>query len=720
MTGITKVRPRTIIERNPESLLSYFDDLINLSDNERNALGFLPRAAYQEAIAQKRLIAMLAIDDNQHRSLVGYLLHGGVFPHARVQQICTHPEWRRHKIASALIDAFVSDLERAGFSTVKAKVADDLTYAQSFYASQGFKTTSLLPGGASRGRTIHVRVRNLDTPDLFSHDATKNSPSFGQRRSNELPSYSFDLNVLFDLIKTRERYENACVLFSAAFDHRIRLAIAPEFITELQRNSKDKSNDVVLQMALRLPQLSLSATKHEVSQLAEKIHEIVFIRSRLASAGSKQALSDAKHLAQSASAGVSAFITSDNAILEARDQLLDQVGIDVASLDELLSLLPDPSETKPFENRQGNGFECREPGADEAAKYLDDQSVPTKLIEETCSTFSTRHKIWRTAIWVDKEIVALACLANAPTAAGEARLLVFVQPGHLDRELYADYLLDAAIKQGSLTGPTTIRLLALSGQAAVRTSAKTRGFTKNSSNDDLIKIAFNLPLTQSNWNDTRNLIRRRTGLSLPMHWPKVLGGNQHLDITNDAGSTYSFAPEYFEDIFSPTLLLWPDRECVIVPIKRTYANDLLGTNDQSRLPFIVDRDASFLSRRAYINTPRARNAMRPGLPILFYESGQNGGRKAILAVARIVDSVLMSASSTSQETTRKIVVDDMSKFSVTEEVLLTTFDNLMLLPNPVPYAKLKEIGAADFGNFISAVKLPYKFLAKIIEAGWTK
>ncbi len=119
-----KLALRTYLERDPAKLKCHLGEIIALSNDEREALGFLPNAAYVDAIAQKRLVAMLAEGDDGQSSVAGYILHGGIFPHARVQQICTKPEWRRHKVASALIDALVSDLERAGFLTVKAKVAD--------------------------------------------------------------------------------------------------------------------------------------------------------------------------------------------------------------------------------------------------------------------------------------------------------------------------------------------------------------------------------------------------------------------------------------------------------------------------------------------------------------------------------------------------------------------------------------------------------------------
>ena len=47
----------------------HLSQIIALSNGEREALGFLPNAAYQDAIAQKRLLAILAEDDDGESSV---------------------------------------------------------------------------------------------------------------------------------------------------------------------------------------------------------------------------------------------------------------------------------------------------------------------------------------------------------------------------------------------------------------------------------------------------------------------------------------------------------------------------------------------------------------------------------------------------------------------------------------------------------------------------
>jgi GNAT superfamily N-acetyltransferase len=708
----------TYVEKDPSRLREYLQEIISLSNGEKEALGFLPQTAYDDAISQKRLMALLVEEDNGQKNVGGYILHGGIYPHARVQQICTNPKWRRHKIASALMDAFISDLECSGFLTVKAMVASDLPHAQAFYGRHGFDIVGSKRGGSARGRTISIRVKNLDTPHLFSEPKGSSDLPILKRFGKDAPFYTFDLNVFFDLIKDRQRHPEACRLFAAALAHRIRLGIAPEFIEELRRTSNDHRNDPVLQMALQLPRLPPPVDADSLVALADDVHRIVFVERNVSGAGSAQARSDSKHLAHSALSRVSGFITSDGALLAARDNLLDKIGIDVAGLDELIALLPDDFEQTTTPSRTGEGFECRTPSPDEAIAYLRQSGVQTGLAHEVEERADGRTSIWRLAILEASRIVAVACMVRPESIEGENRLLIHIDPGLLERELYTEHLLDASVKEACANGPAIIRLLNLAGQPTVTALAKTYGFITEGSDPNLVKLAIGRPLTQSSWDQMRHQARRRTGLNLPAKWPEEC--RDGVSITTTSSSVVTLTPERFEDLLGPTILLWAQRDAVIVPIRRDYADELFGTSTQIRLPFIANRDASFLARRAYVNTPRARASMRPGLPILFYESGKKGGRAAIFAAARIVDSVLVPKARSSGEATRRAVVDDLTGFSAVDEVLMTTFDNVMIFPNPVGLSALKKLGAVGGGNFISATPVSHDIVAQIVEAGWAQ
>ena len=714
-------RVQFTIEKDPRVLLELLPQILALADSEKEALGFLPEVALRDAVIRQRLFVVTVDHDGVHQ-VAGYLLNSGVFPHAKIQQIATHPNYRKLGVASALVKSLIADLERVGFMTIKAEVASDLKGPLEFYAKSGFAAVRNRAGGHARNRTIIVHVRQLDTDSLFSiaPRSTDLEIDFGIRRrsAGDAPFFAFDLNVYFDLVKDRTNSDKARKLFGAALSHHIRLAVADEFVTELRGTSIQIDADPVLQMALQLPRLP-KVDRTELDAVAAQVHDLVFLKPRAKKAGSRQSLSDARHLAHAALSRASAFITRDGPILAARHTLLSTIGIDVATLDEFVALLPREPLTTSAPPVQGNGFECGALSASELSRYLADAGMPAALITEMCTDGDNEVQVLREAIREIDRIVAVGVIKIPRGMEPVARLLVHVHPDHFDCDMFADFLLDTLTRHACSEVATTIELIHLPGQSSTNSLAAARGFFRNGSSGNHMKVAFGRPLTPENWTSSVQEIRRRTGLMLPAQVPKMGATPPELSITKPAKKVVTVGAGKLEDILSPTIFIWPGRDGVIVPITRAYADDLLGTSEQTTFPFIANRDAAFLSRRAYVNTPRTAKVMRPDSPILFYESKrQGGGRGAVVAVARIVDSVVVRKSNIPNDGRRRLVVDDVELLSASEDVLLTTFDNLFVFPQPVSIKKLRDIDAIGRANLISAVSLSSEKITTILTVGW--
>ena len=193
-----------------------------------------------------------------------------------------------------------------------------------------------------------------------------------------------------------------------------------------------------------------------------------------------------------------------------------------------------------------------------------------------------------------------------------------------------------------------------------------------------------------------------------------------VDIRTARGTATRINAALLEDILGPTLFVWPGRSGVIAPIARMYADELLGTAIQPNLDFIANRDAAFLSLRGYVNAPRTAKQMQAGSPIIFYESKRTGnGRGAAVAVARIVNSVVVPKSQLEPKNDKRLVIDSAEKFSATDDVLLTTFDNLMAFPTPVVLDALKKLDAVGRTNLVSAVSLSSEQIDSILTCGWS-
>jgi len=63
-------------ERDPAILRRQLPAIRDLADSEKEALGFLPEAAYREAIERRRLVAMCSSDDG-NIEVVGFILYSG-------------------------------------------------------------------------------------------------------------------------------------------------------------------------------------------------------------------------------------------------------------------------------------------------------------------------------------------------------------------------------------------------------------------------------------------------------------------------------------------------------------------------------------------------------------------------------------------------------------------------------------------------------------------
>jgi len=709
-------------ETDPPTLLKHLPAVRALADGEKEALGFLPEAAYRDAIQQKRLFAMLA-RENSIVEVAGFVLFSGVFPNARVQQIAVGARHRRSGVASALIGALVSHLENRGYLVVTAAVASDLAAAQAFYESRGFTAQRVREGGQSRQRTIVLRAKDLDTASLFrlmapSSAADQSIANLGLRSRSafEAPLYVIDLNVLFDLIRQRARSPMANRLFGAALAHQVRLAVASEFIVELERTSQGEASDTTLKLARQLPRLP-AFPKNDVDRLTAVIYKAVFVDKNLAQASTPQALSDARHLAEAALVRASGYITSDAALLDARDDLISLIGVDVASLDEFVELLAVDEPTNERGKLQGTSCETRPASLEEANDYLKAQNVSQDAVADCLPTSPTMQRLHIRGVFEDGEIVAIGLLKAPASVDAPAKMLVHVRPDHIACETLAEHLLDEAIREACGSGPVTIESRKISGQSSVNRAAKLRGFLPATNSDLLIKVALGRPVTPSTWASISRQTRRRTGLILPEAPLKSSAAETGIIIRGPDGRELTVQLPALEAALGPTVILWPGRDGVIVPIAKPFADDLLGTADQFAL--FGRPSAAFVGLRTYFNSPRTAYLMRPGVPILFYESKRSGGRGAIVAAARIVDATVLPKERVSDDLLRRAVIEDLEPLTTSADVLATSFDSLIQFPNLVALDTLRQLGADGTSNLQTTTALPYALLAEILDRGWS-
>jgi hypothetical protein len=222
-----------------------------------------------------------------------------------------------------------------------------------------------------------------------------------------------------------------------------------------------------------------------------------------------------------------------------------------------------------------------------------------------------------------------------------------------------DHSLDRISREVSLSAPSLMRLHVLPGHPITRKVAIAHGFRSDPGKEEhgttFHNIAFGRVIDRQSWENDKKILKTLAGIELPSTIPNYESSNHPISVKLPSGQNASIPLQELETLLSPTIILLPGRPGAIAPIKRVFADELLGTAQQYSL--ITPPEAVLLKERIYYNTPRAATIMVPGTTILFYESSDGGGRKSVIAVGRVTDSRVLNIDKVDTETMRKGVLD---------------------------------------------------------------
>jgi predicted nucleic acid-binding protein/GNAT superfamily N-acetyltransferase len=707
---------RYSIRRDFADILPFLDAVRAQADSERKALGFLPEPAYAEAARQRKLILLISQDGDQS-TYAGHLLFGGIFPILRVRQIAIAKKSRRNGQATTLLRALIAQGEKEGYLSIVANVATDLLGANSFYERNGFLTARLKAGGKTRNRKINVRILQLETPSLISLMVGPSQPKAieilqSKKRSADVPIYAIDLNVFFDAIRERTRSEDAGTVFEAAFSHQIRLAASQEFVLELQRTSNSPKDDPILSLAKRIPNLP-TQDKVTIEKLRPVIASLVFPERTAGGRLKPTDESDVLHLAHAVAAGVSGYITSDSKVLSARDALMAEFDLDVIGLSEFVDLLDLPKSNElVLPAKEAKNFRIQTPTLKDAITFINSEDLSaTSFLNGT-----TIVEYERLSVSDNDGMIGVSLLTPASALDQPSRSVVCVRQEHPFSSTVADFLISEQVRHCSRNSACHLLMVDIPSHPITRRIALGQGFQKQLGHTSaLAKIALGQPVTEQSWGRARLSVERLSGIKLQVKCPTY--DKAKARITTPSGDTSEVGLFELETLLSPTLFALPKRKAVVVPINRTFASDLLGTDLQ--YSFLEVPEAHFLSRRTYFNTTRATRSMIRGAAIAFYESSRGGGRGAIVAIGRIVDVTSIPVVNAPEALRRGAVVEDLGTLTKSKRILATTFDNLVALRKPVTLRKLRQIGCVTKANFVSATLISERHLTAIVDAGCT-
>lgn len=715
-----------LVQTSPVQVTPFAQEVRANADQEKDALGFLPAPVYDEAAKRGNLYVAVAKASGQSQ-LAGHLLFGGQFPHCRIFQLLVLPRFRHQGIGTLLVRQLISDMEAHGYLSICANVADDLT-ANAFWSNVGFRKIREKPGGASKGRKINVRIRELDTPTLFAPTPTPRLVELGlaERITAGPAVYAIDLNVFWDVVDHRPRSESAAQVITAGLTNTVRIVVTSEFVNELKRSSGTRPTDPALEFAMQLPTLP-KPDDAALAQLTAALATIVF-PSRTAPVGlSPHHKSDLTHLAIAIHHNVQGFVTSDDDLLRARESIYAKFGIKLLHVEDFASAIrdiraPAVSLHARVSSQTLSLRDLSQVAIEEVTKFLNQVQAPPEFRKHFLSQKSIAPSAKSRAVYSDSDIVCMVSWDAAAPLQNAATVQLVANEENPAAETITDFVLRLCASDTTSSGPVLLELSMPLGHVVSKSVALAHGFRTNqestSFGESLQKISVGRPVTAHNWTKIKASIKRCSGISLPEAMPNFLASEQLVPFVGGDLAPREVRLSDLEDLLSPTLVILPGRTGCIVPIRAQYAAQLLGASEQSSL--LPHVEAMLFSERVYFCAPRSARLFQKGVPLVFYESGHGRGRSRGIAVARINHVERVNKSDVPPSLIRHGVIEPraMEKLSSTDTVAAVKFDNVMLFRTPVKLARLRELGAIDRANLVTSRAITHDQLIGILAEAY--
>lgn len=699
----------------------FLDDVVQAADTNRQSLGFFPRSVFEE-FARRDSLNVLTENKAEGQRYAGHLLFQRRFPRAQVVQMFVVPAYRRRGLATRLINHLRASLTQDSFTSLYARVAEDLSDANAFWDRQQFYVQRVEKGGASRGREILVRCHELASPQLFpsSGIGAHNPLGLAISSSDAIPLFLLDLNVLFDLAPRRLRRDEAASLFQAERMNFCRLAISDEISEELRRTATQGKTDPMESYISIFPSFPLSRSK-DSKAFIEELASLIFPGKGEKAPLKANETSDLRHVATVIQHDLAGLITSDSAILTAAPQIKARYGVEIVSPAAFRLDVTAPSGNSAFETSDDSTLTLLGvSGKDEPAVH--DLLSKLKLSGSTITagwlpTEAQSRIAMRYAVWSGATIVGYSTW-SARDSAGVMTVRVAVDEASPHAFNAARILLIYLLEQLTPHGPRQIRLEMAPHQSHVRDLALGFGFTGTPDQYCLSKLILGRVLTEGTWSVYQAELASRGRLRLPSSIPVYRSANQHIQILTPDGNQTHLPLDVLESLLSPALFCLPGRPAVITPVQGSFSGPLLGHSPQGSL--LPRGTASLFQDRHYLSHPRTLQHFKRGALILFYESTKHGGRGEVVAMARVRQAYLKPSDA--------LAIADLEHSVLTAESLgsigksntktVTVFDNIFPLPHAVPLASLKRIGCGRPNDLITTRPVSDAQLQEILMEGF--
>ena len=686
------------ILKEPGEVREYVQEVKTIADGNKNAFGFLKSPAYE----QKASKGQLWVAVNSTGELEGYLIIGGRGSTLSVSQIYAV---KGQGVGRLLIDALKEYAKEGQYHYISAKVAADLP-ANGFWDRMGFPVYQQVKGGKTTNRIINIRAYLLSGNDLFG-DSAKDLDDIepSDRPVFHDSVYALDVNLLFDIVKKRSGFKKSVRNIQDGLRWRLTVCFTPEFKKELERHSANHPDDVTLRVAHMFPEL---ISNGGAADIAESLRETIFPDREPGRKSAQNDQSDLMHLAYCISAGIDGFITRDKELLKSCNEVREKHDVSIYSPDDLVSddelpyvmapLNADFTFSKSSATRKVKDF----------LKHLEAPKTVTDMLNNLSSDGSLVD-IYTASL--DRDLFGVYIYQAPIRDATNAVAALYIDEDCTSSRAAIDHFLETALRHKN---DFSCRLDMYIGQKQnlTRETLIKKGFFKRG--DYFVKIIISQFLNSSNWKRFSEDIKRVFSFSTMDKFPSIDELiNTGILFTDKNNNIQTFSQFEFETAIGPRFILNPNRGCVLVPIRKEYAKDLIG-NITGQYSLFSSHEKSLLLEKAYFRSlPRNDYFTRGGI-IAFYVSE---GVQQLIGFARITYSDVVGIDEAKIRTDRQGVLSHEELADIADkngEMHVFTFDNFLEFDHRVPYSRAKDMGLISDANLAAPEKINAKQLKTLI------
>jgi hypothetical protein len=571
-----------------------------------------------------------------------------------------------------------------------------------------------------------MRSHELGSPQLFERSGISTGNPFGlsTELQDEKPIYLLDLNVLFDLGPRRPRNELALDVFHAERHGACQLAVSGELRAELVRTASAVQRTDPMHSWAAIFITFPVPPEAEKDELIEALSCFVFPDKVRDQSFSANDWSDLTHLATAVHHRLAGFITNDEAILAAAAQIEAKFAIHVIS-----PLVFQPSRDPSDREEQ---FETNTVGATLTAAALQSESedllrqmlkrlgvADSEAVAQWGALDTAERTVQRVAVASDDSLVGyLACPWKMETSIVTGRLAL--DEANVHAQTAGRLLLNKLLSRAKESAPSRISLHLAPRQVAARELAMGLGFAGAESGSSLFKLVLNRVVTPGNWVATTAELATLAQLKFPNTCPSYKGIDQQIEVLCPDGNRRYVPLHEVETSLSPAILCLPGRPAVITPIQKDFAVHLLDHSPQGT--FLPRARATQYMERHYFSAERTLKFFTRGTIILFYESGKGGGAAAIVAIGRVQRAFLKQDRAIDQTDFNPSVLNSktLAVIGTSKTKTVTAFDNLIVLPRPVPLSSLQRMNCGAAHQLISTRPITSEQLNAILSEALCK